>query len=427
FTGLSVKVNDGGSSSFLPLLAAGAQPPADYYGQGVDSFRTKVQTALKQLQANVSLSDNHVINARARKAKADGKKKETRKSSTQELKHCTIHGECYHDDSECRAQKGSKQNSKGKVTKRKTHNTPTSKSSCGICKKDHKPADCPLLKSIIAEANNAKGSTHSDKMDVDHTTPSTSKPDAKAHKAHTKKANHVEVPLDKDEITAIVRKHFKSNRVRHTATDVIPSEVNDQIVSNLKARKATHVKIGSLIDSGASAWMTPDEELFDKLRYLPEDREGKVYLADDRTVPIKGYGDITYTFGDHTRTIKNVLFVPDLAEPLCSVLGMIEGSQDLIVFSSDEVYLYLNREGRSINIGRRVGDLYHLLSSYSTADDPMDTTEGEKRASSSGPDASQQSNPTSDQDIDDYDFWVESCKTLDVEGHTSTRVPDGKA
>ncbi|KAJ3191840.1 hypothetical protein HDU67_005697, partial [Dinochytrium kinnereticum] len=238
FTGLSVKVNDGGASSFLPTLVAGVAQPADYYTTGVDVFRTKVHTALKQLQANASLSETHIVNARAKKGKAETKKKMLSKSSIQELKHCTIHGDCYHDDKECRAQKGSKQNTKGKVTKKKTHNTPTSKSGCGICKRDHKPSDCPLLKSII-EANNAK-SSDSDHMDTDSRSRKSDANATKKTNASDAKANHVEVPLSKDEIAALVKKHFRTNRGRHVCqAKTLVSEVNDQIVSSLKLNRGT--------------------------------------------------------------------------------------------------------------------------------------------------------------------------------------------
>ncbi|KAJ3111851.1 hypothetical protein HDU96_005277 [Phlyctochytrium bullatum] len=109
-----------------------------------------------------------------------------------------------------------------------------------------------------------------------------------------------------------------------------------------------------LLDSGAIAWMTPKADLFENLQMLPPGSKNVVYLADDRSVPIYGIGDIVYDFGGHKCRIRNALYVPDLVEPLCSVAGLLEGTEDVIAISYSGVFLYLEQEERSIDPGERV-------------------------------------------------------------------------
>ncbi|KAJ3107261.1 hypothetical protein HDU96_007950 [Phlyctochytrium bullatum] len=60
--------------------------------------------------------------------------------------------------------------------------------------------------------------------------------------------------------------------------------------------------------------------------------------------------------------VHNVLYVPDLSQTLASVLGLIEGSKDILAFSADNVYLHEDSTGETLLIGKRFGMLYHLLS-----------------------------------------------------------------
>ncbi|KAJ3103891.1 hypothetical protein HDU96_009127 [Phlyctochytrium bullatum] len=78
-----------------------------------------------------------------------------------------------------------------------------------------------------------------------------------------------------------------------------------------------------LIDSGASAWMTPDRNVFETLQLLPKNAGHVVYLADNRTAPIHGVGDIVYDFDGHKRRIRNALYIPDLVEPLFDLAGEV--------------------------------------------------------------------------------------------------------
>ncbi|KAJ3093197.1 hypothetical protein HDU96_002509, partial [Phlyctochytrium bullatum] len=95
--------------------------------------------------------------------------------------------------------------------------------------------------------------------------------------ASAKKDSNSTIKLGRDDITAIVRKHFQANCARTSARiEVINSVVNNQAAQKMLQESAGSVRVripGSmkgLIDSGASAWMTPDRNVFETLQLLPK-------------------------------------------------------------------------------------------------------------------------------------------------------------
>ncbi|KAJ3093500.1 hypothetical protein HDU97_009563, partial [Phlyctochytrium planicorne] len=139
---------------------------------------------------------------------------------------------------------------------------------------------------------------------------------------------------------------------------------NEQLVERLARGIAFHVKVdrlGTIIDSGASTWMTPDQPNLNYKLSSVED-SGFVKLADSSTLlPIKGYGDVVIDFGGHKHIIRNALHVPGLAETLGSVRSLIGNSNDRVIFERDAVMLEIANSDRSVRIGERRGDLYYLL------------------------------------------------------------------
>ena len=107
--------------------------------------------------------------------------------------------------------------------------------------------------------------------------------------------------------------------------------------------------------------MTPNRGVFKTFQFSKE--LGNVHLADNRTIPIVGYGTILYKFDGFEREIRNALYVPELSEVLSSISSFIEGTDDSVVFDAKGVMLYLSNSGKEIKIGSCIGDLYYLQTS----------------------------------------------------------------
>lgn len=115
-----------------------------------------------------------------------------------------------------------------------------------------------------------------------------------------------------------------------------------------------------LIDSGASLYMSPTLENFDLDTFVSVSDEW-VYLGDDSPIPIAGRGDILERLPNGTtRRINGCLHVPDLVETLVSITHLLRGTSDLVIFSANDVSLYLASSGQVLKIGRREGNLFYM-------------------------------------------------------------------
>ncbi|KAJ3098971.1 hypothetical protein HDU96_010873, partial [Phlyctochytrium bullatum] len=378
FAAIAMLVNTTGSDGLIEAQPIGPAP-ANRFAQGVARFKRQIENALKSLQLDAALNKRHPIAAFASRASTcspdsgQGKGKKNSKSggkgtknSKFGMRHCSAHGACNQTNDECHAQtKTQDKLATRKVSKKKTQKTPVGSSKCSLCGKKHEKSNCPILKEIFqAECKRQSTAKITEIGDGD----------AIRKTASAKKASNSTIKLGRNDITAIVRKHIQANRARTSARiEVIQSVVNNQAAQKMRQESAKSVRVRipsstkGLIHFGASPWMTPDRNVFETLQLLPKNAGHVVYLADNRTVLIHCVGDIVYDFDGHKRRIWNALYIPDLVEPLCSLFNMIEGTQDTVAFSDQGVYLYVRQENRSIPIGRRVGDLYYLLSTVNLA------------------------------------------------------------
>ncbi|KAJ3284517.1 hypothetical protein HDU79_008063 [Rhizoclosmatium sp. JEL0117] len=130
----------------------------------------------------------------------------------------------------------------------------------------------------------------------------------------------------------------------------------------------------TILDSGASCWMTPYKEDFITLQLV--DNGGSISTASNSKLPIMGHGTVAMTFGAYEHHM-DALYVPGLHEPLASVSGITNETRGSVSFEQGRVYLVLQNGFRYL-IANRVGDLYYLLSS-DTSDTEMDSDSGKRK------------------------------------------------
>lgn len=115
----------------------------------------------------------------------------------------------------------------------------------------------------------------------------------------------------------------------------------------------------AIIDSGCSRIMSNNYDDFIPQTMISIQNE-YVYLGDDTPIPIKGKGEIDLNLGGHKFRIEGVLWVPDLVDSLISISHLVKNTNDYVVFANDKVYLYLQKENKTIKFGQRMGNLYYL-------------------------------------------------------------------
>jgi hypothetical protein len=114
------------------------------------------------------------------------------------------------------------------------------------------------------------------------------------------------------------------------------------------------------IDSGASIHMSCNRNWFDTYHENINDVH-KIYLGDDRSHEIKGYGDLSVTLPtSEVKQIHNVMYVPGIKKNLISVSTI--ANQDLKVefVKSQCVVKDIQDHYKIIARGSRVGGLYKL-------------------------------------------------------------------
>src|SRR5260221_11910955 len=116
-----------------------------------------------------------------------------------------------------------------------------------------------------------------------------------------------------------------------------------------------------IINSGASAHMCPDRSYF--LSYKKLNTPKHIWVADDRTINAIGIRDIEVKlFLDgqlHPRTLKDVLHLPSLSEPLLSTTQMTEGGITIIL-KSDHADLVNDKTGKVFTTAYHRSRLYKL-------------------------------------------------------------------
>ncbi|KAJ3279248.1 hypothetical protein HDU76_009571, partial [Blyttiomyces sp. JEL0837] len=114
-----------------------------------------------------------------------------------------------------------------------------------------------------------------------------------------------------------------------------------------------------LADSGASRFMTPCIDHFSKLEM--SNGKSSIELADNSKISALGKGVVTLHLPDKTtRELKGALYVPEFRDALGSVSHLINNTDDLVIFSKENVQLYIDDQETLHTIGKKVGNLYQL-------------------------------------------------------------------
>lgn len=110
-----------------------------------------------------------------------------------------------------------------------------------------------------------------------------------------------------------------------------------------------------VVDSGATAHMTPRKEIFVDLKL---ERSLKVTVANNQIIQSKGVGDVKIATQYGQKVIKDAVFVPDIKTSLLSVTKMTEKGHT-VVFDADKCKVY-NSDQEIVITATKRDDLYIL-------------------------------------------------------------------
>ncbi|KAJ3232505.1 hypothetical protein HDU77_000852, partial [Chytriomyces hyalinus] len=309
FASLKLKMSDKTGPGFYPPLVNG-EPGPTHFAQAVENFMDFVQDLCARMLSKKQMEE---ANARSRnRPVAANATDESKKTKT-----CSFHGKCLHDSSECnklKAQQKSGGSSKD-AKKDKTNQVNKGKAGktgkqCSTCKKGiHALKDCPKVKEVfkgMAKQASSDGDTAMDTTDSDETPASTGNASANAAK-----------PV-----------YNLSSIIHDLDVEWLPFFESNKAIANELPLALVARDVRTILDSGASKWMSASSKAFSKLTLVPGGC-GHVSLADsEKTIPIQGHG-----------------------------------TDDNISFGTENVYYTSKANGFKYMIGKRCGDLYYLHTS----------------------------------------------------------------
>lgn len=130
-------------------------------------------------------------------------------------------------------------------------------------------------------------------------------------------------------------------------------------VSNAALSAETNDDNAWFIDSGASVHMSCKRDWFDT--YHEINNGGHIYLGDNRSHEIKGYGDISVMMPNgQEKQIQNVVYVPGLKKNLISVSTIIDQHLKIEFVKSHCLVKDVQDNYKVVAKGMRVGGLYKL-------------------------------------------------------------------
>ena len=132
------------------------------------------------------------------------------------------------------------------------------------------------------------------------------------------------------------------NQVQEADAQVADQEEEDQLfVATCFSSRESNVSW--LIDSGCTNHMTHDRSLFKELKPTAIT---KVRIGNGNHIPVKGKGTIVISTDSGTKSISDVLFVPDIDQNLLSVGQLIEKGFE--VFFEDKLCLIQDANGKEM-------------------------------------------------------------------------------
>jgi hypothetical protein len=110
-------------------------------------------------------------------------------------------------------------------------------------------------------------------------------------------------------------------------------------------------------DSGASKWMTPAK--------MPDMRKPEghrsVTIADGSSMLVENTGVKYLQLGDKTRKVEGVLYLPKFTDVLISVSHVLQGTEDVIVFTQKGAYMVTTPHSETFIVGAQHNGLYHRV------------------------------------------------------------------
>ncbi|KAJ3240322.1 hypothetical protein HDU78_002348 [Chytriomyces hyalinus] len=275
FASLKFKIADKTGLGFYPPLVNG-QPGPTHYAQAVENFMDFVHDVVACMLSSKQLEE---ANARSRNKPVAANAVETN-PELKKTKICTIHGKCQHDTSECnklKAQQKSSGTSKD-ATKDKTAKVAKSKAD--------KTGKLWMAKQVSSDGDSAMDTTESNESPAP-----TSNASVNAAKP-VYNLSRIIYDLDVEWLL-----FFESNTV-----------ANKLLNGKLLALVARNVH--TILDSGASKWMSASRKAFQKLTFMPGGC-GHVTLVDsNKTIPIEGHSMIELNISGLVKIIPEALYVP---------------------------------------------------------------------------------------------------------------------
>jgi hypothetical protein len=158
----------------------------------------------------------------------------------------------------------------------------------------------------------------------------------------------------------------KHRNIRHTGHFDDGGETMNDDFKNLKLF-ISYVALFAKIDdsnawfvySGASIHMSCNKNWFEN--YHETSNGANIYLGDDHSHQIRGYGDVSVTLPNGcVKQIQNVMYVPSIKKNLISVSTVTYQDLKVEFLKSHCVVKYMQDHYKIIAIGVRVRGLYNL-------------------------------------------------------------------
>ncbi|KAL2248343.1 UNVERIFIED_CONTAM: Retrovirus-related Pol polyprotein from transposon RE1 [Sesamum indicum] len=156
-------------------------------------------------------------------------------------------------------------------------------------------------------------------------------------------------------IKAEVRRALHNSDISQSYSNRIYTDNSMNFAGTLLHKECFDLNENWIMDSGASAHMSMNADLFHNLRNL--DIISSVKLPDGHVYKVRQIGDIQIS---NKLTLKNVLYTPDLKYNLLSINALCEAGNISVLFTDSQCFVQDLVTEKVIAIGYKRGRLYLL-------------------------------------------------------------------
>ncbi|KAJ3093437.1 hypothetical protein HDU97_009654, partial [Phlyctochytrium planicorne] len=253
FLGLQTEISSKNDAVFLPVPTPNPIP-LDYYENGVKAFIDRIETCVNKfkssLQGSSGTSSTHSANKATTSASSKGKGKGKGKDQSKGTKWCDFHKQHgSHDTESCRKRAASLSEGSSNTQGVKKNKMKGKANACGLCGNVHSWDSCPKLASIGWDKIREAANKHYEKQNQPSANLATITKVPSSVTNIPIAATAMDVDMPESSVVEMDFSRFHSGG-------------NEQLVERLARGIAFHVKVdrlGTIIDSGASTWMTPDQ------------------------------------------------------------------------------------------------------------------------------------------------------------------------